>query len=212
MKHKKTTIISTALITICLCLCLSLLGKVKATTFDATMGWNGTSNFTIGIISGNVINVQHFEADGVGYVRLTFDDGNSEVMTLENYIAQHETQWSQTGDNGFTWNELVHFTENAINWILGKEKNPTVDEQGFALQLTRGFVTRQEYYNLLLQNQQLNLRVEALERTVSQKESEAYCQAKIDMLQEYDLSTVSCENTTYFNHIFEGQIFGITPM
>jgi len=62
----------------------------------------------------------------------------------------------------------------------------------------------------------LQFRVEALEYSMDEIASEAYCRGKLQVMMDYGLEGVRCDDTTYFNHQFsptgEDMVIGITPI
>lgn len=104
---------------------------------------------------------------------------------------------------------------HAVNWLLGIEE-PNDYDKSIGNELARAFVTRQEFENILIENQYLQWRVEALEKTVEKVASEAYCKAKIEMMFEYNFTSIECGNKTYFRvnpeHYQGNNVIMIEPM
>ena len=148
-----------------------------------------------------------------GSVNVTIDGTNipNEFEKTWNYIHSHEEIW--TKHRNLDW--LVRHITSAINWILGQEEPNDWDKE-IGYQLTRAFVTRYEYEQLLLQNQYLEWRIEALEKAMDSVAQEAYCKAKIDMMFKYNFTSVECGNTTYHRvnpEDFVGySVVGIEPL
>jgi len=76
--------------------------------------------------------------------------------------------------------------------------------------LSKVFVTRSEYQQQETNLNYLLLRVRALEHTVEKINETAYCQGKIETMLEYNLTSVKCGNTTYFNDPKLG-VYGVSP-
>lgn len=183
---------------------LFLIPLGRATTWEVNMNVTNGKGILDTMYQDDIItNVQHFEIDGVGYVKVIYQNGDSRIMELEEYIKSQETQWSQDKWNrDFTSYDLLWHITQGVEWFLGIGNYATPVQKEIIWQLTKIFVTKYEY-NLLL------LRVEALERTLETVHSEAYCQAKIDMMVEYGMAIVECNGTIYHN---QEQIIGITPI
>lgn len=183
---------------------------VKATYVDTGMEFNGTKGILdVMFQNENIINIQHFEVEGTGYVRIIYDDNSSKVIELEDYIKQNENNWINNRD--FSSHNLLWHIKKGVEWFLGLGWATDTQKQ-IIWQLMRVFVTQNEHDYT---TQMLTMRIEALENTLMQTRAEAYCQGKIEVMKKYNLTRVTCGNTTYYPPKIIGNqsmIIGITPM
>ena len=136
------------------------------------------------------------------------------TICQDKYISENEQGWSK--DTDFSYNSLVITIRNAMDWLTGKNKNPTDDETDIANSIDSYCASDKDVYYLVRRINDLQLRVEALENTMEQINETAYCQGKLEVLETYGLAAVKCGDTTYHNHIEspitgESMILGITP-
>ena len=137
------------------------------------------------------------------------------LNSMGEYINQNQNQWA-SDDKGISLDQLTYFIDGAVNWLLGKEKNPYPQERMIATSLDQYFASDQDTYYLYLKMKDLELRVEALENAVNTINPDVQCQGKLQVLEKYNLSAVSCGDTLYHNHFKDptGQdvIYGIGPV
>jgi len=188
------------------------------TSVNTTMVTNGSSQLEVDIATDNVVSKQYFQVDGVSYVRIEFNDGSSYVQELAEYIQQNEARWStDTDTSGTTLSELINHVKYGVDWFLGLSRTASGSEQELIYQLSRAFATKPELEQLRIENQQLMLRIEALERTIEGSNPEAYCQGKLEMMVDYGMRWVTCGETKYHNHLVdpvtgEEIVVAISPM
>ena len=158
-----------------------------------------------------------FVSDGIGFIRLQYEDGHEEVVAMQNYIQENQNTWT-TDTKGLTRNELMDIVKDGVDYFLGLNKLVSDYNKEFIYQLIRLFPTRDEFNELLKQNAVLSMRVDALERALEKgnDSSHQYCKAKLEVMLDYNLTSVRCWNTTYSNHKInpvtgEDVIIGITP-
>ena len=193
---------------------------VGATSVNTTMATNGTTKLGVDIATDNVLSKQYFEVDGVAYIRIEFNDGSSQVQELAEYIQQNEAKWSidtDTDTSGASLRELVNHVKYGVDWFLGLSRTASSSQKELIYQLSRMFVTKPELERLRIENEQLQLRIEALERTIEEANPEEYCQGKLDMMLDYDMRWVTCGDTKYHNHLIdpltgEDIVVAIAPM
>lgn len=135
-------------------------------------------------------------------------------MCQDKYIQESEEQWS--ADTDFSFNSLSYTIHRAMDWLLGKNTDPTKDEIEIAQSIDSYCASDKDVNYLMRRVSDLQLRVEALEITIEKMNSTEYCQSKIEILEKYDLAAVKCGETTYHNHLVspitgESMILGITP-
>jgi len=156
----------------------------------------------------------------VDYVKALGYDDESHVNMLwsicqDEYISQNEQSW-RADEKGISSQEAVNLIEGAINWLLGKNKDPYESEVRIGSSLDKYFASDKDVYYLFLRLRDLEYRVEALENTMDKTTSEAYCQGKLEVLTKYNLTGVSCGETFYHNHFKDPTgkdiILGITPL
>ena len=156
----------------------------------------------------------------IDYVKALGYDDESHVNMLwticqDEYITQNEQSW-RADEKGISSQEAVNLIEGAINWLLGKNKDPYESEVRIGKSLDNYFASDKDTYYLFLRLQDLEYRVEAMENTMENISNTAYCQGKLDVLTKYNLTGVSCGDTYYHNHFKsptgEDIIYGIAPL
>ena len=156
----------------------------------------------------------------IDYVKaLGYDDEThiSLIWTIcqDKYIEENEEKWS-TDIEGVSRKGISNMIEGAIEWLLGLNLSPLKEEVEIGRSLDRYFASDRDTSYLLKRLNELTLRVEALENTMNEVASEAYCRGKLKVMLDYDLQGVKCNETTYFNHQYsptgEEMIIGITPV
>jgi len=138
------------------------------------------------------------------------------LNSLGSHVGQNEGQWMTDG-SGANYNDIASLIEGAINWLLGKNKTPTEYEARVANSMDSYFASDADTYYLLMRIQDLEYRVEALEKTANKLSADAYCQGKLEVLVENGLESVSCGDTFYHNHMKdpstgEDIVVGLTPV
>ena len=180
------------------------LATAKATSVNTTMATNGSTKLGVDIATVTVVSKQYFEVDGIAYIRIEFNDGSSQVQELAAYIQQNEESWTIDRDSpGMLLRELINHVRYGVEWFLGLNKYASEAEKEFIYQLSRVFATKPELEQLRIENQQLKLRIEALERTMEELNPEVYCQGKLEMMVDYDMRWVTCGETKYHNHLID---------
>ena len=155
----------------------------------------------------------------VEYVKgLGYDDESHITLVWsicqDKYIQENEGKWS--ADTDFSFNSLSYTIHRAMDWLLGKNTDPSKDEIEVAQSIDSYCASDKDVNYLMRRVSDLQLRVEALEITIEKMNSTEYCQSKIEILEKYDLAAVKCGETTYHNHLVspitgESMILGITP-
>jgi len=155
--------------------------------------------------------IQHLKAigyDDEAHITLIW------TMCQDQYIQENERQWST--DRDFDFDSLEHSIRDAINWLLGVYTSPTENEMEIGRSLDSYFASDRDTSYLLRRINDLAFRVEALENTMDEIASEAYCRGKLQVMFDYHLDGVKCDDTTYFNHQLtptgEDMVIGITPV
>jgi hypothetical protein len=137
------------------------------------------------------------------------------LNSMGSYINKNERGWNS--DGGISYLDVVSIIQKAVDWLLGFNKYPSDSEKKIATSLDSYFASDADINYLLLRTQDLHFRVKALENTMDEIASEAYCKGKLDVLKEYGLESVDCGNTTYHNHMKnpitgDDLTVGITPV
>ncbi|MCD6591216.1 MAG: hypothetical protein J7K72_04570 [Candidatus Aenigmarchaeota archaeon] len=132
------------------------------------------------------------------------------------YIKEHEGTWSKDDvGGGINFGDLVSVMSEAVNYLLGKTYASDVAIQ-IARQLDRYFASDADVYYLDKRVKELELEAEAVSRTMQKIAVDSYCQAKIDMMIEYNFTSVTCGNTTYYywqvvHSPPQTKVVGVTP-
>lgn len=137
-------------------------------------------------------------------------------MCQNEYISERETVWIKDED-GIDTLTVVQLIGRAVDWLLGINTLPSKNEQTVGRKLDSYFASDKDVYFLNKKITELELRIEALERTIETTASEAYCDGKLGLMLDYNMRWVKCGDTTYHNHLEdpttgEDMIVGITPI
>jgi hypothetical protein len=121
-------------------------------------------------------------------------------MCQEKYIQDNEGKWSAVG-GGMIPGDLLSILKDSVGWLMGSGNTIYAQSKDIAMTLDSYFANKNDVWTLNNKINQLQLRVEALERTTENVSAEAYCQAKLDMMKEYNLTGVKCgtNSTMYWN-------------
>jgi hypothetical protein len=139
-------------------------------------------------------------------------------LCQQEYIGQHESQWStDIIGGGISISDVIYYLQGATSWLIGKEGTPDEFKE-IGVILDEYFASDYDTYVLSQQIQDLQIRVKMLEYTMEEIASDAYCQGKIDVMKEYNLSWIKCGKTSsyYWNVDPDGwqgnDVIGITPI
>jgi hypothetical protein len=124
------------------------------------------------------------------------------TMCQQKYIKENEGKWSSDlVGGGIQQGDLVSIFRDAINWLMGNGESVYSKAKDLAMILDSYFASDRDVWILSNRISQLELRTEALERAMENTSAEAYCQAKLDMMKEYNLTGVKCgiNSTMYWN-------------
>jgi hypothetical protein len=141
----------------------------------------------------------------VDYVKSLGYDDESHVtliwsMCQQKYVNEHQAQWSE--DTGIKApGDLANLFEDAINYLVTGQKTIYRDADRLARALDSYFANKRDVWVLTNKVKELDIRLQALEKTMDTIAPEAYCQGKLDMMKEYNLSGVKCGTnaTMYWN-------------
>ena len=127
------------------------------------------------------------------------------TMCQQLYINQNEGVWSQDL-NGMQQDDLVSVFAAAIGWLNGNGNSVYAKAKELAMILDSYFASDKDVWIMTNKIKQLELRIEALERTIEETNPEEYCNSKLDMMKLYNLTSVKCgeNSTTYWNAKKEG--------
>lgn len=145
--------------------------------------------------------------DFVNYVKALGYDDEAHVnliwtMCQQKYIKEHEGAWSSDSvGGGMQPGDLLSVLRDAIGWLMGSGSTTYPQSRDIAMTLDSYFASDNDVWVLNNKINQLQLRLEALERTTESVSAEAYCQAKLDMMKQYNLTGVKCgmNSTMYWN-------------
>jgi len=145
--------------------------------------------------------------DFINYLKgLGYDDEDhiSFIWNIcqQDYINQHQGQWSQDlVGGGIQQGDLVSIFQAAIDWLNGKGDSVYSQAKNLGMVLDSYFASKRDVWILLNKINQLEIRVEALERTMENISADAYCQGKLEVMNEYNLTGVKCgaNSTLYWN-------------
>jgi hypothetical protein len=141
----------------------------------------------------------------VDYVKTLGYDDESHInliwtMCQQKYINQNQAQWS-SDTVGMQGTDIFNYFKAVVNWLNTGEVSiyPNVEDVGTLLR--NYFATNKDVHTLANKVKELEIRIEALERTMENTSSEEYCQSKIDLMKEYNLTGVRCgiNSTIYWN-------------
>lgn len=175
---------------------LFLLGisSALAATFSQLIELNGTLYLNLTYENGDSQLWQVVEANGIAYINMTFDDGTSALVELQQYIAQHEKQWSTdiVGGGGATVDDFVFFIQQAISWLKG-ENGVSNQAKAIGTALNSYFASDRDVNILSSRITELLVRIKALENTMNEIAEDAYCMGKLEAMKEFNLSAVNVE-------------------
>jgi hypothetical protein len=87
------------------------------------------------------------------------------------------------------------------------------EEQKYRFVMENWFVTRNYLAQIISQQQQqitqLNYELNALQNMFTEEE---LCRAKLKVVKDYNLTSVNCGNTTYYNHLSGDRLIGLRPI
>lgn len=151
------------------------------------------TNVSTWIHSDETVNYwANIDADGDANIQINGVDWEDQYgnVTVNNY------ETTEVKGSGFNVWDMTRHLEETVECFLGEKK--FCSEWNFRIfnSLARVFLLRQEQYQV---NDNFDVRLAAVEKTLENTNAEAYCQGKIDVMLERDLSWVKCDNTTYRN-------------
>jgi len=114
---------------------------------------------------------------------------------------------SQSNTDVITWQKLTYVFEEVAKYFYGTEYHPAADS--IFTSLNSVFVNRvdEQLINEKLDN--LNMRVLMLEKTMEKVNATAYCEGKMAVMKEYNLTWVKCgTNSTYYYNVDPKQFGG----
>ena len=123
-------------------------------------------------------------------------------LCQQEYINQHQSQWSQDQvGGGFMQEDIVSIFRDVVGFLNGNGNTVFSKSRDLAMILSSYFASNKDVWTLNNKINQQDLRIQTLERTMETIASEAYCQAKQDVMNEYNLTGVRCgkNSTIYWN-------------
>ncbi len=124
------------------------------------------------------------------------------TMCQQEYINQHQDMWSRDLiGGGVQQGDLVSIFRAAIGWLTGNGDTVYMYAKELAIVLESYFASDKDVWFLANRVKQLELRIEALERTIEGVAPEEYCEVKLDIMEQYNLTGVKCgiNSTQYWN-------------
>ena len=167
-----------------------LISLTSATTVNIYVESNETINSTQNLISNESINL------------VTNISANEFNWWINGYPGKVPVV--NKGLNLYSFAKILHRTIDYVFRISDTYNNYMLS---IIYDLSRIFVTKFEYQRTI---NNLNLRITALEKAIQMINKTAYCQGMIDTMLKYNLTSVKCFNTTYYN--MDGKVIGITPV
>jgi hypothetical protein len=121
-------------------------------------------------------------------------------MCQQEYVNQHQGQWLADKE-GVNPENLVDIFRNAVDWLNGRGEYVISQSREIAMILSSYFASQKDLWVLSNKVKQQDIRIEALERVMEKMASEEYCQVKLDLMKEYNLTGVKCgtNSTMYWN-------------
>jgi len=129
-----------------------------------------------------------------------------EYTNIPEYIDENEDNWNK--DKGIDFSGIVNHIKYGVNHLLYGD-DATRDEIEIIHQLDRVFAKDITAFILQARIDDLEHRIEALEKTIEQTNKEAYCRGKMDIAVKYNLKGFTCENKEF--RLIDGSIIGIEP-
>ncbi len=125
-------------------------------------------------------------------------------MCQQEYINRQQGSWAQDlVGGGLQQGDLVSVFRDAISFLLlnGNSNIVYSKSRELAMILDSYFASDREVSALNTKIYQLDLRIQSLERTMETIASEEYCQGKLDIMKQYNLTGVKCgiNSTIYWN-------------
>ena len=142
---------------------------------------------------------------------LSTENGSIHWTQTENKNSYYNGDAVDWDSLGWQPNKLENYFEAAVDKVLGVDDRRLARDSFVNIlnQLSRVFVTRPERDYDLYNMEMLNVRLEAVERTLEKIAPEEYCESKLELLKENPdmFDSVQCGNVTY--KIVAGEIVGI---
>jgi len=141
----------------------------------------------------------------VNYIKALGYDDEAHINMIwticqQQYISQSEASWST--DSGVKLPDMVRYITGSVEWLLGRDTNPPQSYKQIGVALDSYFASDRDVWILVNKIKELEVRIEALEKTMERIASEDYCEMKVDAMMKYDLSYVKCgENSTIYARV-----------
>jgi hypothetical protein len=116
------------------------------------------------------------------------------------YMSQNENTWST--DSGLTLPDLVRYITGAVNWLMGKDANAPEGYKQMGVAMDSYFASDRDVWVLVNKINELEIRIQTLEKTMERIASDPYCEVKKEALLNYNLTYVKCgENSTIYARV-----------
>lgn len=169
-------------------------------------------DMSIGIDSdGGEINTYVYPNSGIGETNYYLDGKNfdQEVDRLDTAISGAGTSMN------YIYLKLYGIFMEKVNnrWQITPLSSLNYYESTLRNVLDTYFVPRIELMGMIEQQQQqintLQLEIKAMQKLIA---PEKLCTARMQIVKEYNLDSVDCGNTTYYNHLSGDRLVGLTPI
>lgn len=142
-------------------------------------------------------------------------------VTIETNVNSEYFQWYINGypgsvpvvkniERGLDMSELLWHIESAIDFLFGKAKRFSEFGMSLLADLSKIFVTREEFEQQQENMDYLLLRIRTLEHALERINQTAYCKGKIDTMFEYNLTYVECGGKRYYNMLVGNKRYAVT--
>jgi len=180
------------------------ISPASATSINQQIEINGTANINTTFANDEVVMEQAVNIDGVAYLNITYVDGSTRLMELEQYILENQDKWS-TDKVGCTVSSFVNVMVDAVQYLLG-ETNTSSEAMEIGRELDKYFASDGDLYYLsmelnnmkeVLQThhnviQNILYEVEAFYITLEKTNADIYCESRREVAKKYNLTNVKC--------------------
>jgi len=142
----------------------------------------------------------NLNANGSTSVTIDGTNVNSEFGSIWTHFASF-----------MSWGDLTYIFDQVAQYFYGKAEFPHPTAVSIFNSLNAVFMNKIEGQLINTKLNILNTRVTALEKAVESMNKTAWCNGRIETMREFNLTSVTCGNTTYYNQNSQ-YIMAITPV
>ena len=175
-------------------LCLPIV--FADTNMDLFVGTDQDLNANIGLYAGGDVNL-NIDGYDFGQEMSSMQESISNAGCDMNYVLKTIQE---------IYYEYDYQTKTFIP-IDNSELQPYEARLKYSLDLY--FVPRYEYNELKNRVTNLELEIEAIHKLFTEEE---ICNARMSVVKDFDLDSVQCGDTTWYNHMEGNQLIGLTPI